>query len=153
MTAEGFQSDIGYVFLCISSAKHWKCVFGRLEFSLLAILDDKLNRHLKGKRSCFTKDTRLDDVPRFLLVLFTYDCMHNKSAISQRFPITVHEQTICAKQSQYAWCFLEAFYLQKQKHKSYIHLYKCLSRVNGEKMSDWNTNQKNVCLFSISCWI
>lgn len=110
-----------------------KCVLGRLESLLLAVPDGKLNRHLSGNRSCFTKDTKLYYLPTFLLVLVSYDCMHNNSDISQRFPITVHEQTICAKQSQYAWCFLEAFYLLKQKHNSYIHLYKCLSRVNVRK--------------------
>lgn len=102
MAAEGFQSDIGCVFLCISSTRQLKSVLGRLESSLLAILDDKLKRHLSGNRFCFTKDTRLGDLPRLLLGLIFYDCMHNKSDIPQRFPITVHEQTICAKQSQYA---------------------------------------------------
>lgn len=54
-----------------------KCVSGRLESSLLAITDKKLNRHLSGNRFCFTKDTRLDDLLIFLLVLFSYDCMYN----------------------------------------------------------------------------
>lgn len=102
--------------------------------SSLEILNVKLNKHLSGDESCFREDTRLRDLPRFLLGLFSYDCMHNKSDISPKFPIAVHKQTICAKQSQYAWCFLEAFYLLKQKCNSSTHLYKRLSRATGKKV-------------------
>lgn len=38
----------------------------------LEILNDKLNKHLSGERSYFRENTRLDDLPRFLLGLFSY---------------------------------------------------------------------------------
>lgn len=130
-----------HVFLCVRTAKHWN---GWLRDSGVFITGNtqwQVKQAPSGDRSCFRKDTRLDDLPRFLLSLFSYDCMHNKSDMSQKFPTTVHEQTICAKQSQYACYFLEAFYLLKQKYNSSTHLYKCLSRVIGKK-SGRGTNPK-----------
>lgn len=126
---------------------------GKLESSSLDTLNDKLNKHLSGDGSCFREDTRLDNLPTFLLGLFSYNCRHNKSGMSQKFPITVHEQTICAKQSQYAWCFLEAFYLLKQKYNSSTHLYKCLSRVIGKNFVETPVQKYFLYLLSISCWI
>lgn len=111
--------------------------WGRLQSLFLGIHHGKLNKHLSGDTDPALQDSGLDDLPRFLLGLFPYHCMHNKSDMSQKFPITVHEQTICAKQSQYGWCFLEAFYLVKQIQHFYPFIQMSIQSYSAEGKTAW----------------
>lgn len=126
-----------------------KRVLGRLESSLLAIHDDKINRHLSGNRSFFTKDTRLDDLPRFLLGLFSMIVC----TISLTYPKGFQLQCMNRPSVQNNLNMPDASW----KHFTYwnrnitvISIYTNVCPESTGKMYDRNTNQKNVFFIYLS---
>lgn len=96
---------------------------GGLDFSSWEIINNKSNKHLSGDKFYFRRDTRLDDLPRYFLSLFSYDCMHNKSDIYQSF------QLLCMNRPSVQSNLSMPDASWKEKYNSSTHLYKCLSRI------------------------